>query len=432
MDNMKNSKIANRINGWFKQDIVENALLINCFILSVIFLANCFLPVFSYFAFIYLTILLLSSDLKNGLSYIFFAFPFGGLNIPYSVILYLINVLIYVAKFMFIKVRTEHLKLKISKRTLIVLGILLAYIFIPIHAYYNVQLLIKSLCIVAVLAILYIIIKFPEDVQLKFNFRVLGIALLIASIYFAFHSVSPHMQETIDIFYISENMIRFSGLFNNPNTFALICEIGMFALAYYIMTGKADKKDLLAFVIYIALGIMTFSKTFMVIMSVVMLLMAIYAIKTHSKQAWFCVIAFILITTIIVIVVPEFVLVYLNRFGAGAGAGSTTDEIISAVTTSRSKVWKEYIKFLFANPLAILLGRGLGAPILSVYSTHNMYLGIVYQFGIVGAILLGILFALVFWDARKGNQTKISKAVFVPILCIALIAMVEDFIFYVA
>ncbi len=421
------------IKAGFINFVKENSFFINCSLISLLFLANCFLPFFSYIAFAYVFVMIIVDNLKNDLGYIFFSLPFAGLYIPISVILFFACIFIYIIKFVIIKAVEHEIKFSFSRSLIIFAALLLAYLLLPFSFKYNINLLIKVFSVFALLAVLYLIIKFPKDVVLKDNFRILAIALLIASIFYAFRPLSEHLQEAIKVFYISDGMIRFSGLFYNPNIFALICEIGVFTMAYYIMCAKTNKKDVMAFLIFLLLGIMTFSKTYIVIMSIVMVFLTMYAIKTSSKQAWFCVGAFVLAIMLVVAFVPKFILVYLNRFGTSTGDGiqNSGDEIINTITTGRLDVWKGYIKFLLDNPLVILFGSGFSATTIGVYSTHNMYLGLIYQIGIVGTALLCTVVFLVIKNATKGTNFKFNLAIVVPILCILLIGMIEDFIFYV-
>ena len=73
-----------------KELYFSKKFLIDCILLSVLFFVNSFLSIFTYFSFTLLFVLVLTSNIKSSISYIFFTIPFSCINMNSSVILFLV------------------------------------------------------------------------------------------------------------------------------------------------------------------------------------------------------------------------------------------------------------------------------------------------------------------------------------------------------
>ena len=89
----------------------EHKFLIDCLILSVLFFANTFIPNFTYISFSFLFFLVLTTNLKYTLSYLFFSGAFCQIDSTKSIVLYAICFVIFLIKFIYVKFFIEKHKL---------------------------------------------------------------------------------------------------------------------------------------------------------------------------------------------------------------------------------------------------------------------------------------------------------------------------------
>lgn len=410
----------------------KNSLVLNLILLSLLFLANCFFAFVTYIALPLAFIMLIFSNMKNGLSYIIYIFPFVWFVLEFGMIMLIVCLVAWIAKLIYVKAKKEKVQFKISKTSLIIALVCFVFCFVPISGIYNIHILIKAVFIITILALIYLMIKFPEEFRLRHNLCILALALLVASLFALFRPVSDLLQSIIPLFTLHKGtIIRYSALFYNPNNLGLICEIGMSILTYYFIANKASKRDIFSFLVFLMLGILTFSKAFAVVCIVIVSIFSICAIKNKSKIIGATVALSILGAMIVFLARPDFFLVYLNRLSIDTSITNASDAL-NAITTDRFDVWLGYINHLLSNPLALIFGAGLGAPRIGNFSPHNVLLSTFYQLGIVGVALIVVAIVFVVKDANKNLGYKISKAIYMPLLMMTILSFIEDFIMYVA
>jgi len=107
-----------------------------------------------------------------------------------------------------------------------------------------------------------------------------------------------------------------------------------------------------------------------------------------------------------------------NRFSYDNG------NFISSLLTDRDKIWIVYVKQWCKSPLTFLFGNGLLTAEPYVESlemsmaSHNLYLFLLYRFGLIGCLILGISVILMVIKSSKNKQLYISG--FLPILWIII------------
>lgn len=422
VDMQENKKLS--FVDWYK----KIALYINLSVITGLFLLSCFFPWVTIIAYSLVLICTLCCNLKIGLSYVLFSIPFLWLCLPYTAIFFMVALVGYIIKLIILKVKRNEFNFKLSKPTIIFLSLFILYSFIPTDGYFNANMFIKALCLIAILGVILLIIKFPEEIQVKFNLRMIAIGLLCASLMGLLKPYSAHLQEIIELHTVN-GYVRYAALFYNTNTLALICEICISIFTYYILSNQCTKRDIFTFITLTTLGFTTFSKTFMIIMAVIVLILFIYAIRSKSKIAWFCIVLIGVETILVTALVPNYLIAYLQRFDIGAVEGNTTvGDALNIITTSRYDLWLEYLQYVVNHPLVFVFGRSLAAPTLSTLAPHNVYISALYQLGVVGTTLFVLALVFLIIDAKKQAGYKFNKSIFSPLLVLALIAFVEDLI----
>ena len=117
------------------------------------------------------------------------------------------------------------------------------------------------------------------------------------------------------------------------------------------------------------------------------------------------------------------------------------DDIIefnwSELLTFRDDLWGAYLTVIFQNINTILFGFGLSAPKLtgeinpSGLNPHNNYIAIIYQSGMIGFALVGLLVGVMvaqFYRSIK-SERKVDWLTYMLFVVLGMFMFVEDFMF---
>lgn len=424
---MENKKTKKNILLKVKNFYSNNSLLFNCIILSGFFMANCFLPFFSFITYGFALICVLFDKLKKGFSYLLFTVPFVCMHLPLSPILFAVVGLTFIIKLLIIKIKNNKESFKVNWLLIVLYLLFVVYCFVPINGPYNLVRFYKSGCLAILLLFIYAMIIFPEEFNLRFNFKVLLFAMFVSSGISLLRPYSSLLQQNVYIYQIEE-YFRFSGLFSNPNTFALVCDLGVCFMGYYLVSKNPKFTDGLTFIGFSVLGILTFSKTFMIICTINTIIIFARAIFSRSKILASCCLLYLLMVTGFVVFAPGYINLYLERFMVDLS--QNPEAVMNSITTERFNLWVKYFNYIISNPIVLIVGCGLGAPMLGPLSSHNLYIAALYQLGIVGSVIFLALVITLFVSAFKKAGTKVSVAVIIPTFSIMLIGLIEDLMFY--
>ena len=108
----------------------KHNFLLNCVVLSCLFLANCFLSYFTYIAHIFVLLLVIISETKVAVGYLVFSFPFNSIYLPYSAICFGVCVFAMMVKLCIIKYKEDRNSFKVSKTTIILLIAFVVYLML--------------------------------------------------------------------------------------------------------------------------------------------------------------------------------------------------------------------------------------------------------------------------------------------------------------
>lgn len=181
--------------------------------------------------------------------------------------------------------------------------------------------------------------------------------------------------------FFGSQVIRFYGPFQDPNYYAMLL-----VTALALMTKLKDSRCirwgafLLGSLALIAFGILTYSKTFFLML---ILLVAVYLVwQFWNKRVFrglFMTLAIVLVGGILLLSEGSPFAVVLSRLTSSADLGD--------LTTGRSDVFVEYYRAITESVGSALFGAGLGAGKLS-RDPHNLLLEICYYVGLTGLILM--------------------------------------------
>ncbi len=419
--------MTSRLNK-FERFYLKNKLIINCAILLALFFVHCFWGYTMYIVYPIILALVIFDNLRNGFSYLMFTIPFSTLCLNISAILFAACVLIYILKFYWILYIREKSKPNIA--LLVSIGAFLVYCALPTGKY-NANLFAKLAILFLIFTCVIMIIKKPNVIRLGFNIKILSVSLLLSCLLFLTYFISPYLQSFITFDMASDKIRRFEAFLTQPNVFAMMCEILLAALAYFIISKQASWKEYSLFILLTIAGLTTFSKTFLIIVCVIYFAIFVsWLIKSPIKTL---VITSIAVGIIVIIGVfnMKLVMVFYNRFMGGFKYCNSFADFMNMITTGRAHLWIVYLSYLGENPLALFFGRGLGAPLLDVYSAHNSFISMIYQLGLVGVALFVVAIVFMVLEFKKNNKYKLNKAICLPWIVLTLMLMVEDLVFYI-
>ena len=216
--------------------------------------------------------------------------------------------------------------------------------------------------------------------------------------------------------FFGSSVIRFYGPFQDPNYYAMLL-----VTALALMTKLKDSRCigwgvfLPGSLLFIACGIMTYSKTFFLML---ILLVAVYLVwQFWNKRVFrgiFMTLALLVVGGILLLSDGSPFAVVMERLNSSANLGE--------LTTGRSDVFVEYYRAITKNVGTALFGVGMGAGNLS-RDPHNLALEITYYIGLVGMILIVAYYVSLIHaiDANLKKQNFIAR--YVVLFMVAMVHM---------
>lgn len=219
--------------------------------------------------------------------------------------------------------------------------------------------------------------------------------------------------------FFGSSIIRFYGLFQDPNYFSLLLISGL--------AGLMKLKDcravgwptfIIGGLLLIGFGVLTISKTFFLML---LLLIVLYLVWQFWNKK---ILRGVFMTGGVALAAAVLLL------GDNSPFATVLDRLASAtslsdLTTGRSDVFSAYLGAITENVWSLLFGAGLAASNLG-RDPHNLYIEIAYYLGIVGLGLIiayycSLIHSVNYRHKTYGRQNFIAK--YLPLLMVALIHM---------
>ncbi len=207
------------------------------------------------------------------------------------------------------------------------------------------------------------------------------------------------------------NTVRLCGFYGDPNFFAtqIVSAIG----CLLVLVRNKRKKTSLYIIMVAALlgcGLLSVSKTFIIATALIFVLFLLaLGVNKDRRMIRTLIWCAVLITVILATgAFSEQIHMLLVRFRF------TGD--ISSFTTGRTDLWAAYIESFMDHPVNFLIGQGYTSVFNGVpKGSHNTILQIIYQFGLVGSIVLGMWiysFKISFAKVKKTDLLVVMFALF--------------------
>lgn len=408
-------------------------LFAECGILTLLIFVQCFWDGAMWLVYPVLLALVIVENYANALSLIIWLLPFAWLGKSTSLLLWVICIVVVVGKFygdlLFRQKRYPRSSLWLW------LGLFVVYCLLP-WGPYNVNLFSRLGLFLACLAVLGVLIVQPQLIRLRFNLRLVVLAVAVASVMSLLIPVVPNLHFLALITEWSGG--RFHALFMHPNNLGMFCEIVAALLAYLLISRQAELADYLALLTVTILGFLSMSKAFLLLIMLVYLMILVWLIRRNWRLSLTIVVLLTAVIVSICALCTEVVSEYLGRFTSGIVQGANFTDVMNSLTTHRYDLWVTYSGYLLQNPLVLLFGRGLGTAALydplsgQTLSAHNFFLSALYEMGLVGTALLAVTLVLLLRQLRRTKTTKIHPAIIVLVVIFVLLLCEEDLILMIA
>lgn len=215
------------------------------------------------------------------------------------------------------------------------------------------------------------------DVSKVIKYFSLGIlsSSIIAQLVDYIPELALYLKE-IKVYEFSTDALRFTGLYSDPNFYSSVVILSLIGILTFVYKSKLGKSWLIIAVFLAIFGLQTVSKSFFLMLAVILVLILAVCIQNKSYNILFpiilCFIAFLGLCLADVINIFDNVLARL----------STGD-----ISTGRDDIWVEYLRGIVSNPIKLTFGYGIGAELMNGKAAHNTYIDFIYYYGVLGSIL---------------------------------------------
>ncbi len=369
----------------------------------LLFLSTLWQP-FIFVMLAFVTVSMVFFDVNEIMCSILYYLVFSGFLILF------ITIVIYTFLLLIIKYIIDVCKKrkKIYVLPLSISGIILlisALIFYEVNLYSALQ----GLLIIGVFIFIYLVFVYRDKIKANkcFEYLIYGLLssiLLSAIIYYipiaklySFQIVGSnwiyHYVKAKDfIFYFDGTYFRLQLLNFHVNHLCAIC-VSVLGFIVYSLLSK-NKKNVREIVLYVVgflagvgVGFMTMSKAFLALLVFIVLFALIGAIVIYKFKSLKYILPTIIGCAILIVIFRNRIFPAFNRLFHNYLDGN----IFEKITTGRSHIWNTFINESLSSPLKLLFGVGLFTKDIIDIGPHNLYIFILYRFGIFGIIALGVL-----------------------------------------
>lgn len=220
-----------------------------------------------------------------------------------------------------------------------------------------------------------------------------------------------------------QDTVRFSGLSYDCNFYALSAILALYFSLFEDKFIFSRKNTFLRYIVLGAvaiLGMLTYSKMFMLASIGLLGLAAVFSDRKTKKRLLFLVPVIVLM----VVLFSESLINWINIMQERLGSSGDLNEL----TTGRSDLWERYIEKIFSSPSSFMMGQGILG--LEGGAAHNTYLEIMSKFGLLGVI--GEILLLYMANQMLPHIEKTNKKNFAICLIVqmALLFTLSAYTFY--
>ena len=392
----------------------KDYLLFATIILGI--LVGLWIQPFMFVSFFFCVYFVLTRPIQRSFYLIFFIMPFALIFKFRNYDLSFLTIIQILIIFDYFIIKKQSLK----KYFLIPFAIMLSYFILRMGSYYISILKIAVTCL-----FVYVFIDSNKKRRgdyvtlLKVFITGLIVSSLIGILKPYVSALSAYYTDLNYQYIAGKRTLRFSGLFSDPNYYAISIVLSLLVLSFLKFTNHI--KSIPFFFFYIILfvfGIMTYSKSF-IIMFAVCLLVELFLNLKLKKHLLF---SFELLLALSIL--------FVMLFGNSTVLSRNFARFVSGqdLTSTRDIIWKNYLHEIQASASSILFGHTLGAKYVFGKAAHNLYIELVYYSGIIGLILYVCFWALMVLSNHSHLKNKIVFVV--PLSVLAMFFFLSGFLNY--
>lgn len=211
---------------------------------------------------------------------------------------------------------------------------------------------------------------------------------------------------------VGQNVVaRFYGIWGDPNILALYsaCALGCVTVLFLDHKIRISTWAVITSFLVVT-GALTISKTFIIIVAVLIVLVILASFIHHDVKLGFQILAGVLILLLVfyfflrIFNLNEIVESYIFRFNVGG------TQKMDNITSGRTSIWRRYFDSLGVS-LRFLVGYGINGGLIRLKVSHNTYIQSLYIGGMIGELLL--ISFVVSWRRSFKKALGKLKSVFV-------------------
>lgn len=420
-------KDLNRLKGYsMSKEKVQNFFKSQFFIYALAyaftFLVSCYYKHLEIFLIPIMLCAFLRLDIEQGFYFFLYTQPFytSQYLLRPAIISEVIFMVVLLIKFILgVKNKTYRLYKKLG----ILIAIFTGYTLF-VSLFHNMAS--YSISYIFYLPIFYIVFCTRHEYSLEKIARVIAYSLIFSCVV-SLGMLPITTRETC--YRIVDGAFRFRGFYGSANTLYMTALLGLSLYMYLYFKDKVGFKEYISmFFVLAGLSLSTSSKANIVILAVITLISVVcYLTKDFKKRIWQILIACGLVL-VVLLIFKDFTMSLISRF-----LSVDSGNFLNSLSTGRMDIWTAYAKEIFENPFDCLFGHGM----LSKYAfvpeqgrdraQHNLYIFLLYKFGIVGVLFLFVIM----WQFVKDSGKTTPKFInFIPLIYFLIGAMVDNSFMY--
>ena len=404
------------------KEFFKSKFIILSLVYALIFLISGY---FKYLEILLIPIMLfafLSLNVEQGFYYFLFTQPFyiSQLLVRPAIVAEVIYMVILLVKYV---IGVKKKKYQFHKKLAILIGI---FTGCSVFISFLYPMALYSISYVFYLPIFYIIFCTRKEYDIKKITRVFSWSLIfscVVSLGLLFDSVAEPCYRIVD------GAIRFRGFYGSANTLYMTALLGLSCYMYLFFKGEVKFGEYIAMFFALAgISISTSSKSNLVILAIMTFISVVLYLKQNFKKHIGQVLIAGALGVVVLLVFKDFAMSLISRFSS-----VDSQNFLNSLSTGRMDIWSAYIKEIFESPFDFLFGHGM----LSKYAyvpeqmqdraQHNLYLFLLYKFGVIGLIFLGFII----WQfIKESNKTKPMFINYLPLIYFLIGGMVDNAFMY--
>jgi len=292
------------------------------------------------------------------------------------------------------------------------------------------------------MVLLFFVFVLKKDLNFKHLVFFFIAGILTSSVIGAFVEVIPALATRIAE-YRSYGLTRFCGLTGNPNRFHMFVLAGIVGLFVLDLQKQVLKRQLFPLLaILLALGLSTVSRTFFVVIVILLVAYITLKIVREKKAALKRVLVIGAVTLAICLVMAPYTGATANRIiNIPEKAENQIIKRLKPLRHDRLKtlpelppdfddpgregIWERNLKDWMSSPTAFLFGRGFGSQNIGQIHQHNDIVFFLVKSGLVGLLLFIFFLFTLCYTMFKVKKYKFCLVPFLFLLAFVGIGMFE-------